>query len=269
MTKLIIKDLHVSAAGVMILNGINLEINSDEVVALLGPNGSGKSTLSYAIMGHPAYKIESGSIFLDGEDVLKMSVDERSKAGLFLAMQSPYEISGVTNRDFIKQALDKRTTDKNKIVSVYKFAVKLDKAIEKLHMDKDLADRYVNEDFSGGEKKKNEILQMLMLEPKIAILDEIDSGLDVDAINIVSEAVNELKAKNHMGLFIISHYHRLFEHIVPNRVVVLINGKVVKEGDGGLLDYIDKNGYEEIKKEAGIVDEVTLLEDCAFKENKK
>ncbi|MCB9498881.1 MAG: Fe-S cluster assembly ATPase SufC [Bacillales bacterium] len=269
MSKLIIKDLWVSASGEMILKGVNLSVESNETVALMGPNGSGKSTLSYTIMGHPSYKVEKGSIEIDGEDILKMSVDERSRAGLFLAMQQPYEINGVTNRDFIKQAMDKRQTKDGHIVSLYKFAVKLDKAIEDLHMEKDLADRYVNEDFSGGEKKKNEILQMKMLEPKMAILDEIDSGLDVDAINIVSDNINALKEKNKMGLIVISHYRRLFEHIKPDKVAVLINGTLVKEGDSSLLDYIDQNGYEDLKKEAGIEDEVTLLGECAFKENKK
>ena len=270
MGKLVIKDLYASAQGTMILNGINLEINEGEVVALMGPNGSGKSTLAYVIMGHPAYTVTKGSIEFDGKDVLSMPTDERSKLGLFLAMQSPYEINGVTNRDFIKQALDKRVTDTQKLVSYYKFSIKLEKAIEDLKMDKDLADRYVNESFSGGEKKKNEILQMKMLEPKLAILDEIDSGLDVDAIKIVSDNINELKDKNNMGLLVISHYHRLYEHIKPTRVVVLINGVIVKEGDSTLMDYIDLNGFDEIKKEAGIIDEdeVTLLDTCAFKGNK-
>ena len=270
MGKLVIKNLYASAQGTMILNGINLEINEGEVVALMGPNGSGKSTLAYVIMGHPAYTVTKGSIEFDGKDVLSMPTDERSKLGLFLAMQSPYEINGVTNRDFIKQALDKRVTDTQKLVSYYRFSIKLEKAIEDLKMDKDLADRYVNESFSGGEKKKNEILQMKMLEPKLAILDEIDSGLDVDAINIVSDNINELKDKNNMGLLVISHYHRLYEHIKPTRVVVLINGVIVKEGDSTLMDYIDLNGFDDIKKEAGIIDEdeVTLLDTCAFKGNK-
>jgi len=268
MSKLIIKDLWVSAQGTMILKGINLEVSSNETVAFMGPNGSGKSTLSYTIMGHPQYKVEKGSITLDGEDLLKMTVDERSRKGLFLAMQSPYEISGVTNRDFIKQAMDKRPTSTGKIQSYYKFAVKLENSIKDLKMDPDLADRYVNEDFSGGEKKKNEILQMKMLEPKIAILDEIDSGLDVDAIKIVSDNINALKEKNGMGLLIISHYHRLYEYIKPTKVVVLINGQIVKEAGPELIDYIDEFGFETIKKEAGIVDEVTLLETCAFKKVK-
>ena len=270
MSKLIIKDLYASAQGTMILKGINLTLSEGETVALMGPNGSGKSTLAYVIMGHPSYKVEKGSITFDGKDVLSMTTDERSRLGLFLAMQSPYEINGVTNRDFIKQALDKRNTSEKKLVSYYKFSVKLEKAIDELKMDKDLADRYVNESFSGGEKKKNEILQMKMLEPRISILDEIDSGLDVDAIKIVSENINELKSRLNMGLLIVSHYHRLYEYIKPSRVVVLINGVIAKEGDSALLDYIDKNGFDSIKKEAGLYEEdtVNLLETCAFKGNK-
>ena len=268
MAKLVVKDLYASAQGVMILKGVNLEINEGEVVALMGPNGSGKSTLAYVIMGHPAYKIEKGSIEFDGKNLNDLSTDIRARLGLFLAMQSPFEINGVTNRDFIKQAMDKKETKGNKLISYYKFAVKLDEAIKDLEMDKDLADRYVNESFSGGEKKKNEILQMKMLEPRISILDEIDSGLDVDAVRIVSENINNLKNKNNMGLIVISHYHRLYEYIKPSRVVVLINGAIVKEGDNTLMDYIDKNGFDAIKKEAGIEDEITLLETCAFKVNK-
>jgi len=268
MKKLVIKDLYVSVAGNMILNGINLELNEGETLALMGPNGSGKSTLAYTLMGHPLYKVEQGSIMYGDTDILKLTVDERSRLGLFLAMQSPYEISGVTNRDFIKQAMDKRNDNQNKLQSYYKFSKNLDQAIVDLKMDKDLADRYVNESFSGGEKKKNEILQMKMLKPSLSILDEIDSGLDVDAIKIVSDNILNLKKELNMGLIVISHYHRLYEYIKPDRVVVLINGKIVKEGDSNLLDYIDKNGFDSIKKEAGIEDTVTLLETCAFKETK-
>jgi len=268
MSKLVIKDLWASANGVMILKGINLTLDTNETLALMGPNGSGKSTLAYVIMGHPGYEVVKGTMEYDDKNLLEMTTDERSRLGIFLAMQSPFEISGVTNRDFIKQALDKRNTKDQKIVSYYKFAVKLDKAIAELGMDKDLADRYVNEAFSGGEKKKNEILQMKMLEPSLSILDEIDSGLDVDAIRIVSENILKLKEKNQMGLIVISHYHRLYEYIKPTRVVVLINGQIVKEGDSSLMDYIDSHGFDEIKKEVGMEDEVTLLETCAFKGSK-
>ena len=261
-----IKDLWVSASGTMILKGINLKVNDGETLAVMGPNGSGKSTLSYAIMGHPQYKVEKGEIIYNGVNLLKKTTDERSLLGIFLAMQQPYEISGVTNRDFIKQALDKRPTTDGKVQSVYKFAVKLEKAINDLHMEKDLADRYVNEDFSGGEKKKNEILQMKMLEPSLSILDEIDSGLDVDAVRVVSDNVNELKKKNNMSLLIISHYHRLYEYIKADKVVVIADGRIVKEGDSSLIDYIDQYGYDQIKKDAGIENEVEFLETCAFKE---
>ena len=263
-----IKDLWVSASGTMILKGINLTINDGETLALVGPNGSGKSTLSYAIMGHPSYKIERGEIIFNGEDLLKMTVDERSRAGIFLCMQNPYSISGVTNRDFIKQAIDKRPTTDGKVQSVYKFAVKLEKAIKDLKMDPDLADRYVNEDFSGGERKKNEILQMKMLEPSVAILDEIDSGLDVDAVKIVTDNILEQKERTNMSLIIISHYHRLFEYMKPDKVAVLIDGNLVKIGGAELVDYIDSNGYDMLRKEAGLEAEVELLEKCAFKVEK-
>lgn len=268
MAKLVIKDLWASAQGTMILKGIDLTVDSSETLALMGPNGCGKSTLAYVIMGHPLYRIEKGTIEFDGVDITSMPTDERSRLGLFLAMQSPYEINGVTNRDFIKQAMDKRTTG-NKVASYYKFAVKLEKAIEDLKMDKDLADRYVNEGFSGGEKKKNEILQMKMLEPKFAILDEIDSGLDVDAIRIVSENVNNLKEKNGMGLLVVSHYQRLYELIKPTRYIVMIEGKIVRDGGVELFNSIEKDGYDPIKRDLGIEDEVTLLETCAFKGAKK
>lgn len=190
---LTIKDLHVAIDGKEILKGVNLEIKGGEIHAIMGPNGTGKSTLSSAIMGHPKYEVTSGSITLDGQNVLEMEVDERARAGLFLAMQYPSEINGVTNADFLRSALN--SLGEGNEISLMKFIRKMDKQMEFLEMDLDMAQRYLNEGFSGGEKKRNEILQLMMLEPKIAILDEIDSGLDIDALKVVSKGINEMRMK--------------------------------------------------------------------------
>lgn len=244
-----IKDLHVSIEGKEILKGINLTVKSDEIHAILGPNGNGKSTLFQSIMGHPSYKIESGSITFNDKDVLKMSVDERSKAGLFLAFQYPSEIAGVTNSDFLRAAINARN-DEN--INLFKFIKEIDANISALKMKDDLAHRFVNDGFSGGEKKKNEILQMLMLKPSIAMLDEIDSGLDVDAIKLVSDAILNLKEQTKLGLIMISHYERFFNSLKPTHVHILIDGKIVMEGDDSLVTKIDQNGYDWIYKELNI-----------------
>ncbi|MBR0294766.1 MAG: Fe-S cluster assembly ATPase SufC [Bacilli bacterium] len=248
MSKLVIKDLYASVEGKQILKGINLEINDNEIVALLGPNGHGKSTLLNVIMGHPRYVVDSGSIYLDGKNILEMATDERARAGLFLAMQSPSEVPGVSNSDFLRSAVNARL---EKPVSTYKFYKALDSATKQLKMPFDLATRSLNEGFSGGEKKRNEMLQLILLEPKIAMLDEIDSGLDVDAINIVSEVINSEKEKGR-GFLIISHYARLYDLINPTRAVVMINGRIVIDSDPSVIKRIDKEGYEFIKTELGI-----------------
>ena len=262
---LIIKDLHVSIEDKKILKGINLVVNTNEIHAILGPNGNGKSTLFQTIMGHPSYHVDSGSITFNGQDVLKMSVDERSKAGLFLAFQYPSEIAGVTNSDFLRAAINARS-DEN--LNLFKFIKEIDKNIASLKMKDDLAHRFVNDGFSGGEKKKNEILQMLMLKPRIAMLDEIDSGLDVDAIKLVSEAISNLKQETGLGLIMISHYERFFNILKPTHVHVLIDGKIVMEGDQSLVNKIDQNGYDWIYKELKIEKniepvKVNTLETCA------
>lgn len=248
MSKLIIKNLHANVEGKEILKGIDLTIDEGETVAVLGPNGHGKSTLLNVIMGHPRYEVTEGSIYFDDKNVLEMSTDERAKAGLFLGMQNPSEIPGVINSDFLRAAVNARN---EKPISTYNFYKKLDLATKELRMPFDLATRSLNEGFSGGEKKRNEILQLLLLEPKIAMLDEIDSGLDVDAIQVVADVIKKMQGKG-MGFLVISHYARLFDLIQPTRAVVIINGKVVIDGDPKYIKRIDQTGYEFIKTEFGI-----------------
>jgi len=255
---LVIKDLHVAIDGKEILKGVNLEIKTGEFHAVMGPNGTGKSTLASAIMGHPKYEITKGSVTLDGEDVLEMEVDERAKAGLFLAMQYPSEISGVTNADFLRSAINSRREEGNEI-PLMQFIKKLDKNMEFLEMDLDMAQRYLNEGFSGGEKKRNEILQLMMLEPKFAILDEIDSGLDIDALKVVSKGINAMRS-NDFGCLIITHYQRLLNYITPDYVHVMMNGRVVKSGGPELAQRLEAEGYDWIKKELGIEDEAVEVE---------
>ncbi|MBC1631222.1 Fe-S cluster assembly ATPase SufC [Listeria welshimeri] len=250
MATLKIQDLHVEIEGKEILKGVNLEISTGEIHAIMGPNGTGKSTLSSAIMGHPKYEVTQGTITLDGEDVLEMEVDERARAGLFLAMQYPSEISGVTNAEFIRAAINSRREEGDEI-PVMQFIRKLDAKMDILDMDEEMAERYLNEGFSGGEKKRNEILQLLMIEPKLAILDEIDSGLDIDALKVVSKGVNEMRGEG-FGCLIITHYQRLLNYITPDFVHVMMQGKVVKEGGPELAKRLEAEGYDWIKQELGI-----------------
>ncbi|EAC2738818.1 Fe-S cluster assembly ATPase SufC [Listeria monocytogenes] len=250
MATLKIQDLHVEIEGKEILKGVNLEISTGEIHAIMGPNGTGKSTLSSAIMGHPKYEVTQGTITLDGEDVLEMEVDERAFAGLFLAMQYPSEISGVTNAEFIRAAINSRREEGDEI-PVMQFIRKLDAKMDILDMDEEMAERYLNEGFSGGEKKRNEILQLLMIEPKLAILDEIDSGLDIDALKVVSKGVNEMRGEG-FGCLIITHYQRLLNYITPDFVHVMMQGKVVKEGGPELAKRLEAEGYDWIKQELGI-----------------
>ncbi len=244
-----IKDLHVSVEDKEILKGVNLTIGENEVHALMGPNGNGKSTLLAAIMGNPVYTVTQGSIIYDGNDVLAMPVNERSVAGLFLAMQYPQEIPGVTNSDFLRAAMNVR---RESPVPLFTFIKSMEKTIQDLQMKEDLAHRFLNEGFSGGEKKRNEIVQMEMLRPSLAMLDEIDSGLDVDAMHIVANAINNLRQETKMSLMIVSHYERFFELIEPQYTHVLVDGKVVLEGDGQLARKIDSEGYDWIYDEYGI-----------------
>ncbi|CAM3203759.1 Fe-S cluster assembly ATPase SufC [Filibacter tadaridae] len=258
MSTLEIKDLHVEIEGKEILKGVNLTINTNEIHAVMGPNGTGKSTLASAIMGHPKYEVTLGTVTLDGEDVLEMEVDERARAGIFLGMQYPSEITGVTNADFLRSAINAQREEGNEI-PLMKFIREMDSKMEILEMDEDMATRYLNEGFSGGEKKRNEILQLTMLKPKFAILDEIDSGLDIDALKIVSKGINEMRGEK-FGCLIITHYQRLLDYITPDKVHVMMQGKVVKSGGAELAQKLEEQGYDWIKEELGIVDETVELE---------
>ncbi|HCY0448772.1 TPA: Fe-S cluster assembly ATPase SufC [Staphylococcus aureus] len=244
-----IKDLHVSIEDKEILKGVNLTINTDEIHAIMGPNGTGKSTLSSAIMGHPSYEVTKGEVLLDGVNILELEVDERAKAGLFLAMQYPSEITGVTNADFMRSAINAKREEGQEI-NLMQFIKKLDKNMDFLEIDKDMAQRYLNEGFSGGEKKRNEILQLMMLEPKFAILDEIDSGLDIDALKVVSKGINQMRGEN-FGALMITHYQRLLNYITPDKVHVMYAGKVVKSGGPELAKRLEEEGYEWVKEEFG------------------
>ncbi|MBX5435665.1 MAG: Fe-S cluster assembly ATPase SufC [Alicyclobacillaceae bacterium] len=248
-----IENLHVAVDGKEIVRGLNLEVRGGEIHAIMGPNGTGKSTLAAALMGHPHYEVTGGTVTLDGQNLLEMSVDERARAGLFLAMQYPAEVPGVSNANFIRTALNARRGEGNE-VPVMKFHRTLHEKMRELSIDPSFAERYLNEGFSGGEKKRNEILQMVMLEPRIAILDEIDSGLDIDALKIVSQAVNSLRSPN-IGFLVITHYQRLLEHIVPDYVHVMMQGRIVRSGDNELARQLEARGYDWLKQELGIVDE--------------
>lgn len=244
-----IKNLHVSIEDKEILKGVNLTINTGEIHAIMGPNGTGKSTLSSAIMGHPSYEVTQGEVLLDGVNILELDVDERAKAGLFLAMQYPSEITGVTNADFMRSAINAKREEGQEI-NLMQFIKKLDKQMDFLDIDKDMAQRYLNEGFSGGEKKRNEILQLMMLEPKFAILDEIDSGLDIDALKVVSKGINQMRGEE-FGALMITHYQRLLNYITPDKVHVMYGGKVVKSGGPELAKRLEEEGYEWVKEEFG------------------
>lgn len=246
MSVLEIKNLQVSvvtdAGNKEILRGVDLTIKSGETHAIMGPNGSGKSTLAYSIAGHPKYLITGGSVTLDGIDVLEMSVDERAKAGLFLAMQYPVEVPGVSVSNFLRTAV---TAIRGEAPKVRTWVGEVKEAMASLNIDTTFSERNVNEGFSGGEKKRHEILQMELLRPKIAILDETDSGLDVDALRIVSEGVNRVKTNSDLGVMLITHYTRILRYIKPDFVHVFANGKIVEEGGPELADKLEEKGYAE------------------------
>ena len=245
MSTLEIRDLHVSVetkeGPKPILRGVDLTIASGEVHAIMGPNGSGKSTLAYSIAGHPKYEVTGGTVTLDGEDVLAMSVDERARAGLFLAMQYPVEVPGVSVSNFLRTA---KTAIDGEAPALRHWVKDVKGAMERLRMDDSFAERSVNEGFSGGEKKRHEILQMELLKPKFAVLDETDSGLDVDALRIVSEGVNRVHGATDAGILLITHYTRILRYIKPDFVHVFVDGKVAEEGGSELADRLEEEGYD-------------------------
>lgn len=246
MADLEIRDLHVSVGEKEILSGISLDIHQGEVVALMGPNGSGKSTLAYVLAGHPKYTITKGSIRFLGQDVLKLKPYERSRLGLFLSFQYPAEVSGVTVSNFLRTAVNARLTAPMKIAD---FAARLKQKMSLLKMDSKLVNRYLNEGFSGGEKKRCEILQLAMLEPKMAILDETDSGTDVDALKVLGEGITAIAKQNTMGVLLITHYNRILTYVHPSRVHVLVNGRIVKSGGPELAHFIEQHGFDSMKTE--------------------
>ncbi|MEI5676375.1 MULTISPECIES: Fe-S cluster assembly ATPase SufC [unclassified Nocardioides] len=245
MSTLEIKDLQVSVSTddgpKEILKGVTLTIDDGETHAIMGPNGSGKSTLAYSIAGHPKYDITGGSVTLDGEDVLAMSVDERARAGLFLAMQYPVEVPGVSVSNFLRTA---KTAIDGEAPKLRTWVKDVNAALEQLNLDPTFGTRSVNEGFSGGEKKRHEIAQLELLDPKVAILDETDSGLDIDALKVVSEGVNRFRAKDGKGVLLITHYTRILRYIQPDRVHVFVDGKVAESGGPELAEELEANGYE-------------------------
>ncbi|MET7302559.1 Fe-S cluster assembly ATPase SufC [Embleya sp. NPDC005575] len=245
MATLEIRDLHVSVAAENgpreILRGVDLTVKQGETHAIMGPNGSGKSTLAYSVAGHPKYQVTGGSVLLDGEDVLSMTVDERARAGLFLAMQYPVEVAGVSVSNFLRTAA---TATRGEAPKLRLWIKEVKEAMERLQMDPAFAERNVNEGFSGGEKKRHEILQLELLRPKIAILDETDSGLDVDALRVVSEGVNRVQAGGEIGTLLITHYTRILKYIKPDHVHVFAGGRIVESGGAELADKLEDEGYE-------------------------
>jgi len=249
-TELVINDLHVNVEGKEILKGLDLTVKQGEIHALMGPNGSGKSTLAYTLMGHPKYEVVSGEIWFRGENLLDMSPDERARLGLFLAFQYPMAIPGVSVANFLRSALNAKRSAGNggKPIPIPEFRKLMTEKMKLLEMDTSFAGRYLNEGFSGGEKKRAEILQMAILRPQIAILDETDSGLDIDALRIVSKGVNAL-AGPEMGVLIITHYQRILNYIQPHFVHVMVGGRIVLSGGGELAHQLEEKGYDWIRED--------------------
>lgn len=247
-----IDDLRASIDGKEILKGVTLTLRQGEVHALMGPNGSGKSTLSYALMGHPSYEVTGGTATIDGVDILDMGADDRAKAGLFLAFQYPTSIPGVTVANFLRHAVTNvRNPDRKEgedLMPMRDFRKELRSEMDELGMDAEFARRYLNEGFSGGEKKRAEVLQLAMLRPSFAILDETDSGLDIDAVRVVSEGVNRVAAKNSTGVLVITHYKRILEYIKPQFVHILLGGKIVESGGPELVDKLEAEGYDWLRE---------------------
>lgn len=250
MSELEIRNLHVNIDGKEILKGLNLTVRQGEIHAIMGPNGTGKSTLAYAVMGHPSYEITEGEVLYNGQNVLELEPDERSRLGIFLAFQYPVAIPGVTVANFLRTAINSRRRALNpddKGMPIPEFRKNMKEQMERLKMDHAFAGRYLNDGFSGGEKKRAEILQMAMLKPEIAILDETDSGLDIDALRIVSEGVNELSGPD-MGVLVITHYQRILNYIKPDFVHVMLGGRIVESGGADLALHLEEHGYEWVRE---------------------
>ena len=264
-TELVIKDLHVSVEEQSIIKGLNLNVKQGEIHALMGPNGSGKSTLANALMGNPFYSIDSGEISIGGVNILELEPDERAKLGLFLAFQYPTAIPGVTMANFLRMAVsavrseDSNGSDTTELIPMREFRRELRAKMKQLGVDESFARRYLNDGFSGGEKKRAEVLQLAMLEPKIAILDETDSGLDIDAVRIVGESVNQLIGPN-LGVLIITHYPRLLNYIRPQFIHILLDGRVVESGGWELAELLEDKGYDPIREAHGLTETVVEAE---------
>ena len=248
MSTLEIRNLHAqvlpsdeSAEPKEILKGVNLTINSGEIHAIMGPNGSGKSTLAYTLGGHPRYEVTAGEVLLDGENILEMEIDERARAGLFLAMQYPVEVPGVSSSNFMRSAV---TAVRGESPKLREWVAELNAARESLQMDASFSERSVNEGFSGGEKKRHEVMQLALMKPKFAVMDETDSGLDVDALRIVSEGINKYQEETNGGVLMITHYKRILNYVQPQFVHVFADGKIVQTGDASLADQLEAEGYE-------------------------
>lgn len=250
MSEMIIRDLHVNIAGREILKGVNLAVKQGEVHALMGPNGTGKSTLAYTLMGHPGYQVTKGEVIFKDTNILEIKPDQRSRLGLFLAFQYPVAISGVSVANFLRTAINARrkaNDSADKGISVPEFRKMLKERMDLLKMDYSFASRYLNEGFSGGEKKRAEILQMAVLKPEIAILDETDSGLDIDALRIVADGVNTLRGPE-MGVLVITHYQRILNYIKPDHVHIMLDGRIVESGNAELALNLEEHGYEWVRE---------------------
>jgi Fe-S cluster assembly ATP-binding protein len=248
MERLAIDDLHVAIGDQEIIRGLSLEVPRGEVHAIMGPNGSGKSTLAKVLAGHPDYQVTSGSVLMDGENILELEPDERARKGLFMAFQYPSEIPGVTIANFLRAAVQARLPEGEELEAT-EYYVRLYEKMDLLDMDRSFTSRSVNEGFSGGEKKRNEILQLAMLDPKYAVLDETDSGLDIDALKVVAHGVNSLRGP-HLGILLITHYQRLLNHIIPDHVHVMVRGRIELSGDKELALELEEKGYDWVKEDA-------------------
>jgi Fe-S cluster assembly ATP-binding protein len=252
MADLEIKNLHVSAGDKKILNGVDLHVRSGEFHALMGPNGSGKSTLANAIMGHPNLEVTDGQILFDGEDITEADPDERARAGLFMAFQYPVAIPGVTVAKYLRMVMNAHRDARGEdAVSLKDFRKTVEAAMKLTNVPRDFSNRYLNDGFSGGEKKRMEILQLALMNPRLAVLDETDSGLDIDALNTVAKGVNEVARGSDMGVLIITHYQRILHMVIPEFVHIMLDGRIVKEGGAELVEQLEQRGYEWIREEVG------------------